>query len=449
MNRQVQIQERLKELASEMEAMLEAEEGLTEEQEQSYAAMEAEADELTTELAELREEAAKEERRTKAESIREFARSSTRVTGPNKTGPRIGRVRPAIEDDPKKGFKNFADFAARVFDAGSSPRQDDKLMMVAAGTGMQQSISSDGGVLVPPAFSKQIWDRVMVKSNSMLQYCDVIPVDAGNESVTVPAKNETSRVDGSRQGGIQGYWKSELSQLTSSKMELREVKFTPHELYVFCFISDKLLRNAPQTASMLLEDGAADEIAFKIGDAICNGNGAGKPFGFIGHTSTVSVAKETGQSAGTIVTENISKMLMRLHVNARQGAVWFVNPDTEAALRSLKFEIGTGGVPVYLPPGGVSDTPYSSLYGKPVIPIEYCATLGTVGDICLANLGWYAAAIKGMTDTAYSMHLKFDYAQTAYRVIFEIDGQPWLNSAITPFKGSTTTSPFVTLATRA
>jgi subfamily B ATP-binding cassette protein HlyB/CyaB len=30
----------------------------------------------------------------------------------------------------------------------------------------------------------------------------------------------------------------------------------------------------------------------------------------------------------------------------------------------------------------------------------------------------------------------------------EVDGQPWLNSAITPFKGSNTLSPFVTLATR-
>lgn len=453
MDEKVRIQERLKEIATEMASIIEQDdENITEEQEQAneeaYSKLEEEADLLTAEFDALQTQEEKEQRRQKAEDIRTFAKQSTRHTTPNKPGPRVGRMKVNIEDDPKRGFRNFAHFATRVFDAGNTPRADDMLMHVAAGTGMQQSISSDGGVLVPPAFSKEIWDRVMVKSNSMLSYCDVIPVDAGNESVTVPAKNETSRVDGSRQGGIQGYWKSELSQLTSSKMELREVKFTPHELYVFCFISDKLLRNAPQTASTMLEEGAADEIAFKIGDAICNGNGAGKPFGFLGHASTVSVANETGQAAATIVTENISKMLMRLHVNARQGAVWFVNPDTEAALRELKFEVGTGGVPVYLPPGGVSETPYSSLYGKPVIPIEYCATLGTVGDIALANLGWYGAAIKGMTDTAYSMHLKFDYAQTAYRVIFEIDGQPWLNSAITPFKGSTTTSPFVTLATR-
>ena len=65
------------------------------------------------------------------------------------------------------------------------------------------------------------------------------------------------------------------------------------------------------------------------------------------------------------------------------------------------------------------------------------------------NFKAYAAAVKGVVDSAYSIHLKFDYAQTAYRLIFEMDGQPWLNSKITPFKGSSTTSPFVTLATRA
>src|SRR5687768_14433525 len=124
-----------------MQAMLEGEAGLTDEQEALYAQLETEADELTAELAELRDEASKAERRQKAEEIRAFAKSSTRVTGPNKPGPRVGRVKAGIEDDPKKGFKSFAHFAARVFDAGSSPRHDEMLMQVAAGTGMQQSIT--------------------------------------------------------------------------------------------------------------------------------------------------------------------------------------------------------------------------------------------------------------------------------------------------------------------
>jgi HK97 family phage major capsid protein len=400
------------------------------------------------ELGDLRAEAARSELKAKADSYKDFAKGATRITSSGTPGPRIGRVTPAIESDPKRGFKSFAEFASRVFDSGQNPRGDAMLMQVAAGTGLTQAVNSEGGVLVPPAFSKTIWDRVMQMSNSLLSYCDPIAVDAGVESVTVPAINETSRADGSRMGGIRGYWKSELTGMTESRPAFREVKLTPHELYVFCYISDRLLRNSPSTASQVMEKGAASEIAFKIGDAIIEGTGAGMPRGIVGHDATVDVTKETNQAAATIVPANIRKMMSRLHINFRDGAVWFVNQDVLPVLEAMEFNVGVGGVPAYLPPGGMSDSPYSRLYGRPVVPIEYASTVGTTGDIILANLGAYAAAIKGIVDSAYSIHLKFDYAQTAYRVIFEMDGQPWLQSKITPFKGTNTTSPFVTLATR-
>ncbi len=114
----------------------------------------------------------------------------------------------------------------------------------------------------------------------------------------------------------------------------------------------------------------------------------------------------------------------------------------------LSQVVGTGGVPVYLPPGGIADTPNARLKGRPVMPIEACATLGTEGDIILADMRAYVTGLKGGIDSAMSMHLRFDYAETAFRFMFSADGQPWLASAITPFKGSNTLSPFVTLATR-
>ncbi len=452
MSEKLRIAERLKEISAEIVNNNNIpDEQRNQDHDDQFDALEAEALELRTALAVAEKAEVKQQRQQLADDLAAQAaagRSSHRTTTPNATGTRIGRIKLAIEDDPKRGFTSLAHFAARVFDSGQQPRSDQMLMQVAAGTGLNQSVNSDGAVLVPPAFSRTIWDKVLQKSNSLLGYCDVLPIDPGIESVTIPAIAESSRADGSRMGGIRGYWKSELGLMSESKAQLREVKFSPQELYVFAFISDKLIRNAPATASKLIEDGAADEIAFKIGDSIINGDGNGKPRGVVGHAATINIAAESGQSAATIQTENIRKMNARCHVNWSQGAAWFVNQDVLPALDTLKFEVGVGGVPVFLPPGGLSDSPYSRLYGKPVIPIEYCNTLGTSGDIILANLKAYGAAVKGMVDSAWSMHLKFDYAQSAYRVIFEIDGQPWLNTAITPFKGSNTTSPILTLATR-
>ncbi len=84
------------------------------------------------------------------------------------------------------------------------------------------------------------------------------------------------------------------------------------------------------------------------------------------------------------------------------------------------------------------------------MPTEYNATLGTVGDIILADMGSYVTGTRGGVSSAASIHLKFDYLETAFRFVYEMDGQTWLASAITPYKGgSNTLSPFVALATRA
>lgn len=360
-------------------------------------------------------------------------------------------VRCSVEDDPKRGYETFGHFALDVMNAGpgidgirSNPR-----LMAAAGTGMTQGVTVEGGVLMPPAFSTAIWDGARTASNSLLQYCDVMPVDPGVQSISIPAINETSRVAGSRWGGVRGYWKSELTAMTESRPAFREVKLEPQELYVLAYASDKLLRHAPGAASAILARAAADEINFLVGDSIINGDGMGKPRGVIGHAATVSITKETGQAAATIVKNNIDKMWARCHANWRSGAVWFINQDCEPQLEALAADVGTGGVPVYLPAGGIADTPNARLKGRPVVAIEYCPTLGTVGDIILANLGAYAVGMRGMVDQSSSMHLKFDYAQTAFRFIFEVDGQPWLASTLTPFKGSNTLSPIVTLNTRA
>lgn len=361
-------------------------------------------------------------------------------------------VRAAAENDPKRGFANLGDFALAILEAGPGTeglRRNERLM-AAAGTGMTQGVTAEGGILVPPAFATEIWDGARETSESMLGYCDTRTIDPGVQSVTFPGINETDRANGSRWGGVRGYWKSELTQMTESRPKFRDVKIEPQELYVLGYISDKLLRHAPGAASGLLARAAADEINFKVGDAIVNGTGVGMPVGFLTHASVVSVAKETGQAAATIVKENIDKMWARCHAKWRSGAVWFINQSVEPALEQLSAAVGTGGVPVYLPAGGVADTPNARLKGRPVVPIEYCAALGTVGDIVLANLGAYCVGTRGMVDQAVSMHLKFDYAQTAFRFIFEVDGQPWLAAPITPFKDTTKTlSPIVTLATRA
>ena len=87
--------------------------------------------------------------------------------------------------------------------------------------------------------------------------------------------------------------------------------------------------------------------------------------------------------------------------------------------------------------------------GAPVIEIEQCETLGTVGDIILADWSQYICADKGDIQEAMSIHVDFVYGQQLFRFTYYFDGQPRWSSPLTPFKGSNTLSPMVTLAARA
>lgn len=128
---------------------------------------------------------------------------------------------------------------------------------------------------------------------------------------------------------------------------------------------------------------------------------------------------------------------------------WFINQDTLPELMSMSQPVGTGGAPVWLPAGGASGKPYDTLFGRPVTEIEQAASLGTVGDIILADLSQYLCIEKGGLQSASSIHVQFVTDEQVFRFVARIDGQPLWQAALTPFKGtSNTVSPFVALATR-
>ena len=153
--------------------------------------------------------------------------------------------------------------------------------------------------------------------------------------------------------------------------------------------------------------------------------------------------------AGTVVWENIVKMRARLWARGRENSVWFINQDVEPQLQTMAMPVGVGGVPVYLPATGAAGAPFDTLFGRPVVPIEQCSTVGTVGDIVLADLSQYILAEKGGIEAASSMHVRFLYAEQTFRFMMRTDGQPLWSTALTPANGTNTVSPFITLATRA
>ncbi len=322
-------------------------------------------------------------------------------------------------------------------------------LAVATG-GAQAGVPSDGGYLIQKDFVTDLMSRMSAISS--LPPVRTIPIGPDSDGLKINVVDETSRATGSRWGGVQVYWGAEGDAATAKKPKFRQMELELKELIGLAYVTNRLMADASALEAVFMQ-AFSEEMTFMIEDSRINGTGAGQPKGILsttGASATVSVAKETGQAAATIVLENVLKMYSRLWARSRPNAVWLINQDCEPQLNTMSLAVGTGGTPVYLPPGGtVANAPNGFLLGLPVLPVEYCATLGTVGDIILWDPTQYVAIEKGGMSADQSIHVRFTTNENTFRFIWRTDGQPLWNSALTPFKGTATQSPQVTLATRA
>lgn len=343
------------------------------------------------------------------------------------------------------GFRDFGEFAVAVCRGSrrANASIDPRLVFDAPTSYGNEGVGADGGFAVPPAFKAEIMELIEDEEN-LLARTDQLTT--GSNNLTLPT-DETTPWQTS--GGIQAYWEGEGNQLTQSKPDLKSNTHRLKKLTALVPMTEELLEDASAMDSYLRRK-VPSKMDFKITNAIINGTGSGQPLGFRNSGALIQVAKESGQTADTVVYENIVKMWSRMYGPSRRNAIWLINQDIEPQLDTMSFEGTSSSVPVYLPPGGVADAPYGRLKGRPVIPTQAAKTLGDEGDIMLVDLKQYMSLIKtGGMRSDVSMHLYFDYDMMAFRFILRIDGQPYLSAPIDPLNGTSTLSPFVSLAARA
>ncbi len=304
----------------------------------------------------------------------------------------------------------------------------------------------DGGALIIPEFNQTIYERMQREIN-FLSDSDSMVI-RGN-AMTQPALDDSSRLNGFRYGGIVSAWANEADQMAQvSKVSFRTMDQRLKKLYVFAYVTDEQLADSPYALESYIAKYAAKEIVFRTNDVMFSGKGGGVPLGITKSPAKIAVSARQGQATKTILTGNIDDMWMNLNWACRADSVWYYNQDCEAALQAMALPIGIAGAPTYLPPGGVSGTPYASLKGRPAIPIEFCETLGTEGDLVLTSWSHYKTIVKGGVKSDMSMHLRFQYGEMAYRFTYRMDGEPAWDKPLTPFKGTLKTSSIITLATR-
>lgn len=308
------------------------------------------------------------------------------------------------------------------------------------------TVPSDGGFLIPEVLRAELL-RVALEQTVVRARARVVPM----ESLTVPYPMLDSTSNASSvYGGVVGYWTEEGGALTDSSPTFGRIVLSAKKLTLYSEIPNELFTDSLISLQQFMEESYPEALAWFEDTAFTDGNGTGMPLGYLNAPAAVSVAKETGQAAASIVWENIVKAYSRMLPSSIGRAVWVAHIDTFPELATMALSVGTGGSAVWMgtPAADGAGAPPMTILGRPVIFTEKVSSCGTAGDINFVDFGYYLIGDRQAMQTATSTEFKFGNDKTAVRVIERVDGTPWIKSAITPRKGSNTLSPFVKVATR-
>jgi hypothetical protein len=337
----------------------------------------------------------------------------------------------AEEDQP---FKNSGEFFMAVKNAAIAPHAIEPRLKGLKATGLSEAQPSQAGFLVPQQTADGILEKMHGTGTLLNLFTNRDPVTGNN--MTYNIVDETSRADGSRAGGITGYWAAEAGTMTASKPKFKQLELKLKKVYALCVATDELLEDAAALSGWLTRT-VPNELKFKVEDSIINGDGVGKPLGILNSGAFKSA---TRTDANEIDPLDIGRMWAARFPGVNDY-VWLGNSSIFPQLLNMSI----GNVPVFLPAGGISGLPYATMLGRPYYDIEYAPALGTLGDLMLVSPSQYQMIEKGGVDYATSIHVYFTTQESAFRFVYRVDGAPIWSSTLTQ-KDTTTVSPYVGLA---
>lgn len=355
---------------------------------------------------------------------------------PELQGRRYGDLFGAAPAPQRVEFKSLAEMVQLAF---KNPL-DRRLQVMNAPAGMSESIGAEGGFLVPPQFSAALIDRSL-EMEVVRPRANVVPASSNVLAMPFWQTDQT----GNKRAGLTLAWLGEGQSHSAQKAKLSVNNIPINKGGILVPITDELLEDSAASISAM-NTALVNATAAGLDLGFVFGAGTGQPVGVMNAPCLVTVSKEGGQTAATIVEANILKMAARLAPSSWGRAVWFVHPTTLPQLLTLAQATGpnAGGRTVVLTERDGS----LFLLTRPVIVTDACAPLGTTGDIILGDWSKYVVALRHDIRIQTSIHLYFGSGETAVRLLIRVGGQPEIDAPIKLRDGTNTVSPFVALETR-
>ena len=352
-----------------------------------------------------------------------------------------GYVAPDSEEDDAE-VKSFGDFLVAVKNKNTrrlasvykTKWEDDKGN---AKTALAEGAGPTGGYIVPTQFVQPI--MAQAENFSVLRRAGATRIPMTGKSAEVPAldvETAPSAGDTAYAAGVVAYWEDEAATLTESEPRFRLVELVAHKLAGYSIASNEVRADAAGGVESLLTTMFGRAVGSKENYAFFRGDGVKKPLGILNSSALISA---TRSAASTVALADLAQMMSDFLPSSWGSGAWFINPaiiDQIIQLVSAPLawlENIRNGLPM-------------TLLGLPLYVTGALPALNTAGDILLADPSYYLIGDRQGLSIAYSEHYKFINDQGTWRFTYRVDGQPWINSAITLEDAATTVSPFVCVA---
>jgi len=295
-----------------------------------------------------------------------------------------------------------------------------------------------GGYLVPDQFIPQLYqvaaEEAIVRSRAfirpMMGRTATLPV---LDQTTAPTAGNTAFY-----GGLVAGWSEEAAAITEREPKFRSMQLTAWKLAGYTKADSELREDSAVALEQLLLRLFGGAIGWYEDYAFLRGNGVGKPLGVENAAASISVTRVA--AGADFELADARTMLKRLVPSSHKRAVWVVHPFIIDSLLQLS---ATNTVIAWAP--DVTKGAPATLYGLPVLFSEKMAASGTAFDVALVDWSYYVIGDRRMLEIAFSEHAFFTNDQVAWRFTHRVDGQPWLNAAITLADATNTVSAYVYL----
>lgn len=304
-------------------------------------------------------------------------------------------------------------------------------------TALAEDAGETGGYLVPTEFLPRLL-QVAAENAVIRPRATKIPMN-GRELNIPMLKQSAQPSSGSTNffGGVVASWTAEAGTLTETEPAFKNVKLVPHKLAGYTLASDELVADNAIALEALLVRLFGEAIAWFEDYNFMNGNGVGKPLGIFNSPAILSVTRGTDAH---FTMPDVGNMLAKFLPSSWGRGVWVMHPTVIPDLLDMR---NTGNYPMWTL--NIQGPLGTTLMGMPVVFSEKIAALGG-NSVLLADFSYYLVGDNGGTEIASSQHYKFINAQTTWRFVHRVDGQPWLDGPLYLQNASDQVSPFVYLA---